>query len=58
MTNKERYYALDEIGIIGTQEKKSRRALAKMYKETGEFIRKHREAMKAQSSSATDKRRK
>lgn len=57
----ERYYAFDEIGILGVQKKMSKRAIEKQSRETGEIIRKYREAQKKANSSSpakTQKRKK
>ena len=44
MTDKKKYYALDDIGIVGTQEKKSALARKNDIRKTGEIFRKARAA--------------
>ena len=42
MANKKKYYKLDEIGIVGKQEKKSAASQNLHKKKTGEFLQKVR----------------
>jgi hypothetical protein len=42
MSDKKKYYKLDEIGLIGSQEKKDPRALAYQIQKTGEAVRNFR----------------
>ena len=44
MADKRKYYKLDDIGIVGKQEKKSPASLAWQKKKTGEVFRKARAA--------------
>lgn len=44
MADKKRYYNLDDIGIIGKQEKKSKSATIQRNNKTGEFFRQARAA--------------
>jgi hypothetical protein len=49
MKNKEKYYKLDDVGIIGSQEKKSAASWSYHKKKTGEIFR------QAKASSASRK---
>jgi hypothetical protein len=44
VADKRKYYKLDDIGIVGIQEKKSLASLALQKKKTGEVFRKARAA--------------
>ena len=44
MADKKKYYKLDDIGVVGKQEKKSLTSQAYHKKKTGEIIRKARAA--------------
>jgi hypothetical protein len=46
MKSKKDYYKLDEIGIVGTQEKISATERRRIQKETGTIIAAYRNAMK------------
>lgn len=46
MKNKKDYYKLDEIGLVGTQEKISVTERRRIQKETGTIIAAYRNAMK------------
>ena len=46
MKNKKEFYKLDEIGILGTQEKISAPERRRIQKETGTIIAAYRNAMK------------
>ena len=45
MTDKKRYYKLDEIGFVGTQKKESSFKKSHTAKKTGEIFRASRKAM-------------
>jgi hypothetical protein len=47
MKSKKNYYKLDEIGIVGTQEKISAPERRRIQKETGTIIAAYRNAMKS-----------
>ena len=43
MTNKKRYYKLDDIGIVGTQEQRSPAFYRNQARKTGKILRQYRE---------------
>jgi hypothetical protein len=53
--NKKKYYKLDEIGIIGTQEKKSLASEKYHSKKTGEIFRAARRAAIAKKTALSKK---
>jgi hypothetical protein len=55
MKNKKDYYKLDEIGIVGTQEKICATERRRIKKETGTIIAAYRNAMKNASGKKVKK---
>jgi len=51
MTDKKKYYPLDDIGIVGTQEKKSALGKKNDERKTGEVFRKARAAAPTRNKS-------
>ena len=55
MANKKKYYSLDDIGFIGTQEKRSPAEWDAIIKKTGEIIRERKAAEAAKAKRRVKK---